>query len=335
VRPWPQPSANLVNSEVQRVADEGEAEAVLRLLFSRPSERVLLLVSPGFPVVPDLHSQSSELVDRALRSNIVINTLDARGLYAPDLFGDISEPYAQPAQLAGRAAGIMLQVQLEKQFVLSDFASGTGGRFFHNSNDLDGGLKQLGIAPEISYVLGFSPQTHGVDGRFHTIKVTLTGKEKYSVQARHGYFAPKKLEDSSEIAKEEIREAVFSRDEIFSLPFTMQTQYFKSGDPGAQLSIVAHVDLNGVRFRKADGRNFNDVTVATVLFDDNGNFVAGGEKLVKLRLFDPSLEHLHRAGLAVKFSYEVKPGKYLVRQVVRESEGSQISAHSGTVVIPD
>jgi VWFA-related protein len=164
----PSAAANLVSSEVQRVADEGEAEnrnvyreleAVLRLLSSRPSERVLLLVSPGFPVAPDLHSQSSELVDHALRSNIVINTLDARGLYAPDLFGDISEPYAQPAQLAGQAAGVMLEVQLEKQFVLGDFAYGTGGRFFHNSNDLEGGLKQLGLAPEISYVLGFSPQT--------------------------------------------------------------------------------------------------------------------------------------------------------------------------------
>lgn len=38
---------------------------------------------------------------------------------------------------------------------------------------------------------------------------------------------------------------------------------------------------------------------------------------------------------AVKSSYEVKPGKYLVRRVVRESQGSQISAHSGFVAIPD
>lgn len=119
------------------------------------------------------------------------------------------------------------------------------------------------------------------------------------------------------------------------MPFTIQTQYFKSGDAEAQLSIVAHVDLNGVRFCKADGRNFDDVTVATVLFDEDGNFVAGGEKLMKLRLFDTSLERLHNTGLVVKSSYGVKPGKYLVRQVVRESEGSQISAHSGMVVILD
>jgi hypothetical protein len=37
----------------------------------------------------------------------------------------------------------------------------------------------------------------------------------------------------------------------------------------------------------------------------------------------------------VKSSFELKPGKYLVRQVVRDSEGSQIAARNGTVVIPD
>jgi hypothetical protein len=191
------------------------------------------------------------------------------------------------------------------------------------------------IAQEISYVLGFSPQLQKMDGRFHTIKVTLTEKQKYSVQARHGYFTPKKLEDPAEMTKEEIREAVFSRDGIDGVPFNMRTQYFKSGREGAQLSIVARIDLSGVRFRKAEGRNSDDVTVATVLFDEDGTFIAGGEKLVKLRLLDASLEMMRRTGLIVKSTYEVKPGKYLVCQVVRESEGSQISAHSGLVVIAD
>jgi len=334
----------LVNAAITLATETGEAEflgayrelaSVLRVLSSRPGERILLLASPGFAVAPEMFSQSSEIVEYANRSNIVINTIDALGLFTPDLFGDIAQPYAQPSQIAGQAANVLLSVQLEKQYVLGDLAYGTGGRFFHNSNDLGGGLKQLGMVPEVSYVLGFSPETQEMDGHFHTIKVTLTGKPKYAIQARRGYFAPKKPEDPAEIAKEEIREAVFSRDEIVGLPFTTKTQYFQSGGVATQLSVVAHVDLNGARFRKVDGKNSNDVTVATVLFDENGNFVAGGEKLVKLRLLDVSLEMFHRNGLFVKSTYEVKPGKYLVRQVVRESEGSQVSAHSGMVVIPD
>lgn len=102
----------------------------------------------------------------------------------------------------GQAASARLEEQFEQQFLLMDFAYATGGRFFHNSNELEGGLKQLGNAPEVSYVLGFSPQNPKLDGHFHTIKVTVTGKPKYAIQARRGYFAPKKPDDPREAARQ-------------------------------------------------------------------------------------------------------------------------------------
>ena len=58
--------------------------------------------------------------------------------------------------------------------------------------------------------------------------------------------------------------------------------------------------------------------MATVVFDDNGKFVTGGEKLVKMRLLDASIERLGHSGFVVKSTFDLKPGKYLVRQVVRD-----------------
>lgn len=342
----PAAAAALIGAALRAATEQGEAESrnfyaglasLLRLLSSKPGERVLLLASPGFPVDPTggLASQPSEIIDYANRSNIPINTIDARGLYAPDLFGDISQSYAQPAQMVGQAARVALNVQMEKQFVLGDFAYGTGGSFFHNSNDLEGGMKQLGIAPEISYMLGFSPQISKMDGHFHTLKVTLTGKQKYAVQARRGYFAPKKLDDPLEAEKQEMQDALLSRDEISDLAFTLQTQYFKTGDAGAQMSVVSHIGLKDLQFRMADGKHFNELKIATVIFDDNGNYLASGGKIVKLRLLDSAFEKWCSSGLTVKSSFELKPGKYLIRQVVRDSEGAQMAAHNGIVVIPD
>src|SRR6267143_2455706 len=66
-------------------------EEVVRRLAGMPGQRVLVLVSPGF-ITTTLQSEASEMVDRATRGNIVINTIDARGLYTPDLGGDISDP---------------------------------------------------------------------------------------------------------------------------------------------------------------------------------------------------------------------------------------------------
>src|ERR1019366_243195 len=49
------------------------------------------------------------------------------------------------------------------------------GAFFHNSNDFDDGFRQTAQAPEVSYVLSFSPADVKMDGKFHALKVTVDG----------------------------------------------------------------------------------------------------------------------------------------------------------------
>jgi VWFA-related protein len=308
-------------------------EDVIRRLSVKPGERVLVLASPGF-ILSNLYLDETGVIDRANKASVVINSVDARGLYTPEPLGDVSRPVTDTPQTAGYMAGYRSQEQFEDGFVLGDLAYGTGGTLFHNSNDLEGGLSRAGGTPEISYILGFSPQNQKMDGKYHTLKVTLVEKRKYVLQARRGYYAPKKVDDPKERAKTEMQEAVFSQDEIQDLPLDLQTQYFK-GDAEAHLSVVSHIDVKGIHFRKADGRNFDDLTVATVIFDENGNYVTGGEKVLEMRLLDKTYDRLSHTGLVMKSSFDLKPGKYFVRQVVRDSEGAQMAAKNGTVVIPD
>jgi VWFA-related protein len=308
-------------------------EDVIRHLSVMPGERIMVLASPGF-LLGTWYQDESNLIDRANKVGVVINTVDARGLYTPEVLGDVSQPITDTPATAGLKTNYRVQEQFEDGFVLADFAYGTGGTYFHNSNDVAKGLAEAGGTPEVSYILGFSPQNQKMDGRYHTLKVTITGKRKYTLQARRGYYAPKKVDDPKERAKEEMQEAVFSQDEIQDVPLDLQTQYFK-GDASAHLSVVSRIDVKGIHFRKADGRNFDDLTVATVIFDDNGNFVTGGEKILEMRLLDKTFDRLSHTGVVMKSSFDLKPGKYMVRQVIRDSEGSQMAAKNGTVVIPD
>jgi VWFA-related protein len=309
-------------------------EDVIRRMATLPGERVLVLASPGF-ILSTQYLDETGVIERANKAGVVINTVDARGLYTVDVLGDVSRPMTDTPQTTGLKAGYRVQEQNEDSFVLGDFAYGTGGSFFHNSNDLASGLSQAGGTPEVSYVLGFSPQNQKMDGRYHTLKVVITEKRKYDVQARRGYYAPKKVNDPKEQAKQEMQEAVFSQDEIQDLPLDLQTQYFKTGDVGAHLSVVSKIDLKGVHFRKEEGRNYDNLTVATVIFDENGNYVTGGEKILEMRLLDKTYDRLSHTGLVMKSSFELKPGKYMVRQVVRDSEGAQMAARNGAVIIPD
>ena len=56
---------------------------------------------------------------------------------------------------------------------LAAVADGTGGKFFHNSNDLDGGLRDIAALPAASYVLGFSPVEEKDNGMYHNLKIKL------------------------------------------------------------------------------------------------------------------------------------------------------------------
>jgi VWFA-related protein len=308
-------------------------EDVIRRLTNMPGQRVLVLVSPGF-LSTTLQIEASDIVDRAVRANIVINTIDARGLYTPDLMGDIANPPNDTIQTAGYKSSYRMAAQLAQEDVLGQLADGTGGKFYHNRNDVDEAMREAGAAPAYSYLLGFSPQNLKVDGRFHTLKVALASKEKFDIQARHGYFAPKTLADPVEATKQEMQEALFSQEEIHDLPVELQTQFFKKDDSQARLAVLTHFDVKRIHFQKLQGRNNDQLTIVTGIFDENGNFVTGLSKIVEMKLLDTTYNRLSRSGFTVKTSFDVKPGTYLVRLVVRDAAGAQMAARNGAVVIP-
>jgi VWFA-related protein len=333
---------NLAQTAAYRALAQGDNETeyayrhledVVRRLASMPGQRVLVLVSPGF-ILSTLQLEVSEMVDRATRANIVINTIDARGLYTPEVGGDIADPPRDTFRTAGFKTTYRVAAQLAQEDVLAQLADGTGGKFFHNRNDVDEAMREAGAAPAISYLLGFSPQNLKIDGRFHALKVALTSKEKFDIQARHGYFAPKTLSDPAESAKLELQEALFSQEEIRDLPVELQTQFFKKDEAQARLAVLTHLDVKNIRFQKLKGRNNDQLTILTGIFDENGNFVTGLSKIVDMNLLDTTYTRLSRSGFTVKTSFDVKPGTYLVRLVVRDAVGAQMAARNGAVVIP-
>jgi hypothetical protein len=62
--------------------------------------------------------------------------------------------------------------------------------------------------------------------------------------------------------------------------------------------------------------------------------ITGQEKSLQLRLRDSSLERYLQTGITMRTLFDVKPGTYLVRAIVRDSESGQISGLNRTVEIP-
>jgi hypothetical protein len=95
------------------------------------------------------------------------------------------------------------------------------------------------------------------------------------------------------------------------------------------------VDLKWIHLRKAEDRNRNELTIVAALFDTNGNFVAGTQKLLELRLRDETVSTLQeKPPVVIATEFDVKTGGYLVRLVARDAEGQQITAENAAVQVP-
>src|SRR6202166_4796272 len=310
----PRVAEQVVTQASERVLSMGDMQTALVLktlsdVVNRPSslpgQRTIILASPSF-LVSDREHREYQVVDRAVRAHIVISALDTRGVYTDE------------------------NSQVADDNVLSEFADGTGGTFFHNNNDLTEGLRRIASPPEFIYQLGFSPEDLKDNGKYHQLSVKIVGVNKLSVSARRGYFAPNHLADPKQIETSELEDALYSQTEIHDLPIQIQTQTIRGDKPTAKLNVLTLVDLDALPHHQADGKNTNELRIVAAVFDRNGKYMGAINRKVAVHWSDDD------AGVqtATTFSFLLDPGPYLVRMVVRDSESQRLSAQAAIVEIP-
>ena len=167
----------------------GAVNEIVRKMGAMPGQRTLILVSPGFlTMTPEALTRKSQILDLAGQSNVTINAVDARGLYTTALdASDRSRGSAMSERTASQYRGYSMVLNED---VMAELADGTGGTYFHNSNDLEGGFQALTVVPEYVYLLEMSLQNVKQDGAYHPLKVKLV-QDNLKLEARRGYFAPR------------------------------------------------------------------------------------------------------------------------------------------------
>lgn len=310
-------------AEVQAQDALDVAEGVVRRLAVMPGQRNLVLVSAGF-LTGTLERRIGALIDRALRQNVVINAMDAAGLYTKANSEPInpSNPHLRTELFMLENEGLSVQ-----RDVLAGLAAGTGGAFFQNSNDFDEGFGLTARIPEVTYVLSFSPADVKLDGRFHTLKVTVQGRRGLEVQARRGYFA-NAANAATGSAKGEFEGLVFSQEERQELPATVTA---RAG--GSAVTVKIHVDIQALQFHNEADRSMATLIFKTALFDRDGKYVTGKDSSLNLRLTEARLAQLRQSGVNAETSFRIRPGAYRVREIVRDAASQKLAALNCNVEI--
>lgn len=302
----------------------------VRRLAAMPGSRVLILVSPGFLTNSD-HSDQQIVIDLATKQNIVVNALDARGLYTETPGADNGSGPSDPD--AARMEDPYLRASLLAQSaVLDEISDGTGGRFFRDSNDLAGGFDQLAAMPEYIYQIGFNPADLKHPGRFHHLKIVLAQKRGFSVQARRGYTETSGTDANGKQLSAELEQALFSKDQVRNFPISLRTGYTTKDAAHRELSVIAHVDLAGLHFRKTNSTNVDHLTLVCGLFDVYGNYLQGKKREISMRLTDQVLKETTN-GMNVTTTFDVPPGIYQIRVVVRDADTGTYSTANGSGMI--
>jgi len=304
--------------------------ACLQSVATMPGKRMLLIASSGF-VTGDLDPQEDAIVYEALRAAVVINALDAKGLYAEAPVRPLDEPSEatelHPLSMLYEARS--LGERLDSQDAsMARFTESTGGLFFHNNNDLNLGFYRLGVIPEVAYQLAFPPAE---DGTYHKLKVKLKGKGSDFVQARPGYFAPASRSAAQPNQADALNHAVTSDEESNAVPAGVTLRLAKTPTNGGRLTLNVHVDARRLPFQSQKDVHVERLIFVAALYDLHGTFITGKEAEMDLALKPVSYERLTNSGITAILSLEAPPGFYSLRAVVQDGVQGKITAETWKV----
>jgi len=123
-----------------------------------------------------------------------------------------------------------------------------------------------------------------------------------------------------------------SREEFHQLAVDVSTEVGPLGGTAKkfkQLTVVVKLDLNSVRFRKEGEPNVDSLIFVAGIFNREGKWLIGEKKQADLKRAE--LEDTR--AVAIEHSFQLKPGAYLLREIVQDLQDRHLSAIDRPITI--
>jgi VWFA-related protein len=212
------------------------------------------------------------------------------------------------------------------------FARDTGGRLFDNANNLGPALAEMLEMTSRYYVLGIQPDRETLPGSFHKLKVKVARKG-VKLSHRPGYFG-KSAQGSQRTTLQrqfDLAELVVTGgDGRNDLPFTSLCLPFPSPGDKQTLGLVVQVPRASLPWSSSEPLGLEVYGYAVA---DDGTVYDHLAQSLKL---DPArADPQGRAqGLSLYGTFDVPPGRYTIRLLVREAASGKSSLRMLDVTVP-
>jgi VWFA-related protein len=327
---------NIFNTDQKLAAIEKAA----KMLSSFPEKKALVYFSSGVSKTGvDNQAQLEASINAAVKANLAIYPIDARGLMA-------DPPGGGASKAASRGTGIYNGSQYnsqrgainDSQETLFTLAEETGGKAFLDSNDIEAGITQAQEGMGSYYLLGYYSGNNAKDGKYRRITVKLNGNKYPGAKLEHrlGYYADKvwtKLNNQDK--DQQLKEALSSGDPVTDLPLALQVDYFRVGLTAYFVPVSIKVPGSVIALAAKGGASVTQLDFLGQIQDERKATVGNVRDFIKIQLDQDKAVALGKKSFQYDAGFTLEPGRYSMKFVVRENITGKMGTFQTKFIVPD
>jgi VWFA-related protein len=313
-------------------------QTAVSMLRNLPEQKSLIYFTSGLRLNGvDNQAQLRATTNAAIRANVTMHPIDARGLVAQPLLGDATKPSQGGVGIFNDSIAQKSMTGFQRsQDALFSLAKDTGGEAMFDYNDLSKGIVDAAEGVTSYYIIGYYTTHPASDGRFRRVRVALAGGVNGELAYRRGYFADKTFAEFSTADKErQLEEALMLENPITEVTVAMELNYFQLNN--AEYFVPVSVKIPGRELTLAQKRGAKRTVLDFIgeVKDEFGATMQNVRDKLDLRLDDATAEQLSTRPVLYETGFTLLPGKYAIKMLVRDAETGRIGTFQTSFEVPN
>jgi VWFA-related protein len=324
---------NIFNTDRQLSA----LQTAVKMLGSLNEKKALMYFASGLRLNGvDNQAQMRATVNSAIRANVSLFPIDARGLVAMAPMGDATRGSTGGVQMySGQGAMAFTNNFQRSQDTMFALAADTGGKALLDVNDLTVGMQNAQKAITSYYILGYYTTNTNLDGKFRKIQVSLKDLQA-KLDYRSGYFAGKTFAKFTTADKErQLEDALMLGDPITDLTIQLEVNYFQLNRAEYYVPVVMKIPGSELALARRGGAERTVIDFIGEIKDEYGTTVQNIRDKVDIKLTGETAAELVKKPIQYDTGYTLLPGSYTVKVLARDDETGRIGTYLSKFVVPN
>jgi len=325
---------NLFNTDRQLAA----LQTAITMLKPLPEQKTLIYFASGIRLNgSDNQAQMRATVNAAIKANVTLNPIDARGLVALAPLGDATQrsPGGMGMFTGALAANVTTNFQ-RSQDTLYALAKDTGGTAMFDYNDLSRGIVQAADNIDSYYIIGYYTSHDTKDGKYRRVTIAVNGNQQAELAYSPGYFAEKDYTRFSSSERDrQLEEAFMAEDPVTEMPIAMELNYFQLNRAEYFIPVSVKIPGSELQLAKKRGAARALLDVIAEVKDDNGYTQQNVRDKIDIELSNKEVDQLASSPIQYETGFTLLPGKYIVKLLVRDTVTGRVGTYQAAFTVPN